>query len=67
MKLTAVILITFLIICLINFCRDGYFGEALPRVLPFLGGRDISIYDLAGILCIGWVIYRVIRLKNKSK
>ena len=64
MKLSAIIVVTILIFCLINWCREGYFDEALPRVLPLLGGRDISIYDLAGILCIGWVIYRITRHKN---
>ncbi|MCP4608778.1 MAG: hypothetical protein GY845_08695 [Planctomycetes bacterium] len=67
MKAAQVILITFLFFCLINWCRQSYFDEALPRVLPFLGGRDISIYDLAGIFCIGWMIYRIIRLRNRDK
>ena len=67
MKAAKVILVTFLIVCLINFCRQGHFDESIFRSLPFLGGRKISIYDLAGILCICWVIYRIIRLKNREK
>ena len=67
MKAAQIIIITLLIACLINWCRQGYFDESIFRVLPGLGGRKLSIYDLAGILCIGWVIYRIIRLKNREE
>ena len=66
MKAAGIILITFLIICLINWCRQDYFDESIFRVIPGMGGRELSIFDLAEIFCVGWVIYRMMRLKNKS-
>lgn len=67
MKAALVIIVTILIASLINWCRQGHFDESIFRALPFLGGREISLYDLAGILCIGWVIYRIMRLKNREE
>lgn len=67
MKAAQIILVTFVIVSLINWCRQDSFHESLFRVLPALGGRKLSIYDLAGVLCIGWVIYRIMRLKNRDQ
>lgn len=66
-QIVLAILVIIMIASLINYCRDGYFDESIFRVIPGLGGRDLNIYDVAGILCIGWVIYRIIRLKNREK
>ena len=70
MKITQVILTILVIIIiasLVNYCRDGYFDESIFRVIPGLGGRDLNIFDLAGIICVGWVIYRIIRLNNHEE
>jgi len=67
MKTAQVIIVVILIAALINWCRDGYFDESIFRVIPGLGGRELNIYDLAGIICVGWVIYRILRLKNREK
>ena len=67
MKAIQIVLITLVVVCLINWCRQGNYDESIFRVLPGLGGREISIYDLAGILCIGWLLYRILRLKNREK
>ena len=67
MKAIQIVLITLVVVCLINWCRQGNYDESIFRVLPGLGGREISIYDLAGILCIGWLLYRILRLTNREK
>jgi hypothetical protein len=66
-QIILVIIVVILTASLINYLRDGYFAESIFRVIPGLGGRELSIYDLAGILCVGWVIYRIIRLNNREK
>jgi len=66
MKAAQIIILILLISCLINWCREGHFSESIFRTLPYLGGKEISFFDLAGILCIGWVIYRIVRLKNRE-
>ena len=67
MKTAQVIILIVLIAAIVNWCRDGYFDESIFRTIPGLGGRELSIYDLAGIICVGWVIYRIIRLNNREK
>ena len=67
MKIAQVIIVIILIAALINWCRDGYFDESIFRVIPGMGGRKVNFFDIAGLICLGWVIYRIIRLKNREK
>ena len=70
MKITQVILTILVIIIiasLVNYCRDSYFDESIFLVIPGLGGRELNLFDFAGIICIGWVIYKIIRLNNHEE
>lgn len=63
-KLT-ILLVT--IIILINWVRRGNFTGSLPTCLPLLGGREISFYDTAGIICIAITIIGLMRLAHNRR
>ena len=60
--------ITFIIIVsagLIVFVRQDM-GVHVVRALPFLGGYDPGLYDLAGIVMIGLVSWGIFRLRRRG-
>jgi hypothetical protein len=63
-KLTVLLILS---IVLINWMRQANYSAPIPTVLPFLGGKEHSIFDAAGIVCIAIAIWGLLRLSRKRK
>ena len=62
MKTVTVVVLLVITCAVINYMRAGHYSGPLPRVLPFLGGDNISFHDLGGLACIGIAIWGLLRL-----
>ena len=67
MKAAKLVVLLILFIVLINWVRLGNYSEPIPTVLPFLGGRDHSIYEPAGVVCIAISLWGLLRLSRNRK
>ena len=66
MKAAKIAVLLVVIIVLINWCR-GDFDFALPMILPLLGGKEPSFYDVAGAIVIIIGIIGLLRLSRNRK
>ena len=66
MKTALITILLIIIIVLINWCR-GSFDFALPMILPLLGGKKPSFYDVAGAIIIIISILGLLRLLRSRK
>ena len=66
MKAAKITILLIVIIVVINWCR-GEFDFALPMVLPLLGGKKPSFYDVAGAIVIVIGILGMLRLSRNRK
>ena len=48
----------------INFIRSGD-DFPIARVLPFCGGDPVDIYDGAGLILLGMLLWGIMRLKRR--
>lgn len=66
MKAAKITILLITIIVLINWCR-GDFKFSLPMVLPLLGGKEPSFYDVSGTIVILGGILGMLRLSRNRK
>jgi len=66
MKAAKITILLIIIIVLVNWCR-GDFTFSLPMVLPLLGGKKPSFYDVAGAIVIVIGILGLLRLSRNRK
>ena len=66
MKAAKITILLIVIIVLVNWCR-GDFDFALPMILPLLGGKKPSFYDVAGAIVIIIGILGLLRLSRNRK
>lgn len=68
MKALKFTILLIVIIVLINWIRQGNFDGHLPAVMPFLGGKEPSVlFDGGSIICIGIVIWGLLRLARNRR
>ena len=67
MKAAKITVLLIIFIVLINWIRQENFSGPLPTVLPLLGGRDPSIFDIGGAICVGIAIWGLFRLFRNRK
>ena len=66
MKAVKTVILLVVVITLLNAVRGDY-DFALPMVLPLLGGKKPSIYDLAGGILILIGVIGFLRLASRRK
>ena len=66
MKAAKITILLITIIVLINWCR-GDFKFSLPMVLPLLGGKEPSFYDVAGSIVIILGVLGLLRLSRNRR
>jgi hypothetical protein len=66
MKAAKIAILLIIIIVLINWCR-GDFDFAIPMVLPLLGGKKPSFYDVGGAIVLVIGILGLLRLSRNRK
>jgi hypothetical protein len=68
-KVAKIVVIVILLSALVNFAREGRTFH-LIHVLPFVGGHEPGLYDVAGLVLLwmgfGWGLARIRRNQRRD-
>ena len=66
MKAASIVIVIVLALALIRWVLGGEIDIHLARLLPFIGGHSVGIYDVGALVVVGITIIGLLRLWRAS-